>query len=369
MKPLVRHFLLFIALSAVAAALLVYAGIYDVSARAGHLPPTAWLLHTAMRNSARTHALGIDVPPLDDERMIVRGATYFSVGCAACHGEPGNRTTPVVNEMTPRAPPLEPMIETWEVRELFWIVDNGIKYTGMPAWATPDRPDEVWDMVAFLLELPELGVEEYRRLAYQPGPRQEQGPAITHLDVDARVGSTLEQCARCHGFDGMGRGTGAFPYLAGQREEYLYQSLKHFANGERKSGVMQPIAGGIFDSGLRALAAHYANVEAAAPPSRAPADAERIERGRRIAEQGLPQQAVPACRHCHGPAEVAGNPHFPRLAGQNEDYLVQQLDLWARDARGGTAWSPLMTRVASGLRSRDIRDVAAYYASLRWAAP
>ena len=109
MKKFVRHFVITAIILGLLAGLLLYAGVYNVSARAGHLPPTAWLLHVAMRKSARTYSLGIDVPPLEDERMIIRGATYFSIGCAACHGEPGNPNTPVVNEMTPQAPYLTPL--------------------------------------------------------------------------------------------------------------------------------------------------------------------------------------------------------------------------------------------------------------------
>lgn len=364
MKRFLRHFLITAAILAFLAGLFIWAGVYNVSARVGHLPPTAWLLHTAMRKSARTHALGIEVPPLDDERMIVRGATYFSVGCSPCHSEPGNPHTPVVNEMTPQAPALPPMIKSWETRELFWVVDNGIKYTGMPAWATGTRPDEVWSMVAFLLKLPELDAGTYRKLAYEPGPGLERRPPMTDRELDERIGSTLGQCARCHGFDGMGRGTGAFPYLAGQKEAYLFNALRHFANGDRKSGIMQPIAGGLFESAMRDIAAHYAGISPASPPSSAAADPRRVERGARIAAHGFKRQGVPACRHCHGPGNNADNPMFPHLAGQNEDYLAQQLRLWQAGTRGGAAYSPLMTTVAAGLTQSQIRDVAAYYASL-----
>ncbi|MEX2496686.1 MAG: c-type cytochrome [Woeseia sp.] len=368
MKLFVRHLVLAAVLFALTAAILVYAGVYNVSARAGHLPPTAWLLHFAMRKSVRTHAIGIEVPSLDDTRMIIRGATYFSIGCAACHGEPGNRYTPVVNEMTPRAPPLAPVIGAWKIRELFWVVKNGIKYTGMPAWATAERDDEVWDMVSFLLRLPDLDVEEYRKLAYEPGPRPAQRSAITNLELADRVGSTIEQCARCHGFDGMGRGTTAFPYLAGQKEEYLYRSLRHFANGDRSSGVMEPVAAALFDSAMRQVATHYANTRPVALPVQPPVDRERVARGAAIAAAGLQQKGVPACRHCHGPGNVAENPHFPHLAGQNEDYLRRQLELFKRDARGGTPYAPLMSQVAEGLTQEQMREVAAFYASLPYFA-
>lgn len=370
MRPALIRLLAGVLALAVAAGLFVYSGVYNVSARAGHLPPTAWLLHFAMRKSARTHATGIEVPQRMDERMVIRGATWFSIGCAACHGEPGNPNPPIVDNMTPPAPRLTPLIDEWSERELFWVVDNGIKYTGMPAWATAERPDEVWSMVAFLLELPEMDAETYRKLAWEPGPDAGSPPTLARLEADERLGSTLQQCARCHGLDGMGRGTGAFPYLAGQKETYLREALEQFATGRRKSGFMQPVAGGLLPGAMRELATWYAN---AAPASAAvhDVDPERAARGAEIAAAGLPQRRVAGCVHCHGPGSTAANPAFPHLAGQNEEYLVRQLELFRSAARGGGDYAPLMTEIAAGLSDADIRDVAAFYASLPafYAAP
>lgn len=359
------HVLLTLAAVAFAGGLFAASGVYNVSARVGHWPVTAWLLHFMMRQSAQTHALGIQSPPLDDPRMTIRGATWFAVGCAICHGEPGSRFTPIVHYMTPEAPRLAPLIDSWEARELFWVVDQGIKYTGMPAWSTPDRPDEVWSMVAFLQKLPQLDAAEYRELAFAPGPEEGLEPTIANLEIDEKVTGTLEQCVRCHGYDGMGRGTGAFPFIGGQSERYLFDSLRAFAAGNRASGIMQPIAAALDAEAMAALARYYGSI--ADPAARgAPSAAGNVERGAAIALEGQPGQRVPACRHCHGPGRIAANSVFPRLAGQNYEYLVTHLELWRSGVRGGTDWAAVMTTVAEGLDDQQIRDVAAYYASLPW---
>ncbi len=360
------QFMRFLLILAVAAALFVTAGAYNVSARAGHWPVTAWFLHFVMRQSAQSHALGIEVPALDDPRMIIRGATYYAVGCAVCHGEPGASFTPIVHYMTPEAPDLGPLIEKWDTHELFWIVDNGIKYTGMPAWAAAGRADEVWSMVAFLEVLPQLDAREYRKLAFEPAPTANPEPSLTNLEVDGKGARMLEQCARCHAYDGMGHDTGAFPYLAGQHETYLYESLKSYAAGRRASGIMQPIAAAVSDAGMQYLARHFATAESRKAPARGRALDEDLANGARIAMNGLPERGVPACHHCHGPGRVADNPVFPRLAGQNYNYLVTQLGLWRDDTRGGTRYAALMIAVADKLDNKQIRDVAAYYASLDW---
>lgn len=365
MNRRLKHVTLTLAAVGVAAGLFATAGIYNVSARVGHWPITARLLHFMMRQSAQTHALGIEAPPLDDPRRVIRGAAYFSVGCAVCHGEPGSRFTPIVHYMTPEAPRLEPLIASWNPRELFWIVDNGIKYTGMPAWATPHRPDEVWDMVAFLLKMPELEPAGYRAIAFTPG-QVDVTPSIANLELDERMTGTLEQCARCHGYDGMGRATGAFPFIGGQGERYLLGSLRAFAGGRRASGIMQPIAAGLNADTMAALARHYAR--GGGPARGAPDPAGDVGRGGELATAGSPADRVPACRHCHGPGRLAPNAIFPELAGQNFDYLVTQLELWRAGTRGGTEWARIMAAVAEPLSDRQIRDLAAFYASLPWAA-
>ena len=52
--------------------------------------------------------------------------------------------------MLPVPPDLGAAVPTWQPNELFWIVKNGLKYTGMPGWAAQGRDDEVWAVVAFL---------------------------------------------------------------------------------------------------------------------------------------------------------------------------------------------------------------------------
>ena len=83
-----------------------------------------------------------------------------------------------------------------------------------------------------------------------------------------------------------------------------------------------------------------------------------------IAHQGIPSQRVPSCVDCHGPNSTQRNAAYPRHAGQHADYLVLQLELFKGDQRGGSAYASLMRPIASRLTTEQMRDVAAYYASL-----
>jgi cytochrome c553 len=125
---------------------------------------------------------------------------------------------------------------------------------------------------------------------------------------------------------------------------------------------MQPVAAALSDEEMGAVADYYARLPAGAP-SVGPADA--IARGGAIARKGVPEEKVPACAPCHGPAPTRRNPHYPRLAGQYASYLEQQLELLARGERGGSPYAHIMEHhVAPRLSAEQRRDVARYYAAL-----
>jgi cytochrome c553 len=371
------------------ALLFVSAGLVPVAASQGHWPITRALLHFAMRRSVQTHALAIRPPPaaeqpLGRDAMVLKGAGHYAEGCLPCHGAPGHPRADVVLHSVPQPPYLPPMVDDWNDRELFWIVKHGIKYTAMPAWPSQRRDDEVWAMVAFLRRLPRLDPAEFRRLAYG----EEAHPPETGPTRSAAEPQILRNCARCHRRDGAGRGEGSFPPLAGQSEAYLLVSLQAFASGNRHSGVMGPVAAALDEGEMRAVAKYYAKaraiprdvhadagaakiVKAEKGRNRKSADGDRqdmhraaIARGARLAREGQAARRVASCVECHGPGPEPRNALYPRLAGQPAAYIELQLSLFQHDNRGGTAYASIMTTIADRLQPSDIRDLAAYYASL-----
>ena len=69
--------------------LFIWSGAYSVAASRGHWAVMEWFLTFAMRNSVKTHAYGIEAPPLDNADLVTLGAGHFHSGCAFCHGAPG----------------------------------------------------------------------------------------------------------------------------------------------------------------------------------------------------------------------------------------------------------------------------------------
>lgn len=375
---------------AVLVLVVVASGIVPVKASSGHWKVTDLFLHFAMQRSVATHSLAVAEPPrLDDPALIMLGASHYELGCRPCHGLPETEMPRIPQRMTPAPPLLPPTLSHWKPRELFYIVMHGVKFTGMPAWPAPERDDEVWAVVSFLLAFPGMSMDEYRRLAL--AEREEgslvqnaasaagvtaQADATVPLD-DAAAGvqppavrevqAIVASCAHCHGDDGAGR-SNLVPSIAAQRERYLRNALVAYARNERSSGIMEPVAAALNAAQIEQLARHYASL-----PARPGAGSGRdvrsrfrrsIERGRRIAEQGIARERVPACSECHEPQGRRSNPAYPRLAGQHARYLVAQLELLQSDRRGGSRFVRLMRPVASRLTIRQARDVARYYESI-----
>lgn len=344
-----------------------WSGLFNVAASSGHWAVTGWLLHYTMQQSVALRSADIEAPPLGDEALVHRGGGHFASGCAPCHGAPGQPQSPIVLKMTPHPPSLVEKVPEWEDAELFWILRDGVKFSGMPSWPSAVRHDEIWSVVAFLRRLPQMTPEDYRRYALgetaeAPGsPMAAGGTRLASLAEP--VEDELRNCARCHGRDGAGRGD-AFPLLSSFTEPYLYETLKAYASGARHSGLMQPQAAGLDDATMRALAAHYAAQVAYGPAPAEGADAARLAAGEVIARRGVPASGVPACAACHGPGQPIRNELYPSLHGQRADYMAQHLRLWRDGIRGGTPYAHLMATVAKQMTDEQIDLVSLYYASL-----
>ena len=346
-----RRGLLGLVLLALAGLLLAWSGLISIGASSGHWKITDLVLHWAMEQSVETAALSVEEPPeLDEPRQIRRAAGHFEASCAFCHGSPLRGRPPLSDRMTPPPPTLTDSARIWSPAELFVIVQQGVKFTGMPAWIAPKRADEVWAMVSFLRALPGMDAGTYRELAFGTDRPPEGDPD-----------PVLAYCARCHGYDG-GTDGGAFPLIGGLPEAYLRDTLQAFASGTRQSGIMRFAAAGLTPSAIARVSAHYAGQR---PPAAEPGErvAGLLAHGEKIATEGLPDRRVPACGRCH--ADRPGrNPAFPELDGQAAWYLEEQLHLFKAGSRGGGPYARLMAKVVPGLAPEDIEAIAAYYASL-----
>jgi cytochrome c553 len=311
---------------------------------------TVAFLELALRSSVRTHSLGIEPPVLTDQSLVALGAKHFERGCATCHGSPVQDINLPYEKMLPPPPPLAEAAGKWSDAELFWIVRNGLKYTGMPAWPAYERPDEVWPVVAFLKRYKEISPAEYQRLT-----------RLTSRAVEiADTASGAALCADCHGDEATPPASRLVPVLDGQPRRYIEAALTHYATGNRLSGIMQPVAARLDTTEIARFAEHYSTtVSERSPPTPAPESAaERIEEGRIIATEGVRSEGIPACVACHS---ERSHELFPRLEGQSARYMIGQLMLWKSGLRRQTALGAIMSPIALRLSDEQIAGVAAYF--------
>lgn len=335
--------------------LIAWSGLFNVAASSGHWSVTTAILEFGLESSVRTQSIGIDPPPLDDDGLARLGANHFATGCAPCHGAPGVQRSPIVRNMLPQPPRLGGAIERWDPAELYWVVSHGLKFTGMPAWPAEERRDEVWALVAFLEQMPDMTPGEYRRLTGRPSVDL---ATLSGSGEESPLSDAIATCGQCHEADGLPPIDERVPVLAGQRAAYLRAALHDYAGGVRASGMMQPVAAGLDEDLIAELSAHYAGLPAIRPEDQPVSGS--VERGRRIAEVGAPTDRIPPCLSCHGDGK---RDLFPRLEGQSATYIAIQLRLFADGIRGGTPSAEIMRAVARRLDDEQIEDAAAFFAN------
>ena len=144
--------------------LFVYSGIYNVAATKGHARPLEQVLRLTMMRSVVAHAREIHPPatfdPLD-HALVETGAGHYEAMCRTCHGAPGKKPDPW--QLYPPPPDLADALRVtgWSDPEVYWIIKNGIKDTGMSAFGSSAADDEIWALTAFVRQLKTITPEQY----------------------------------------------------------------------------------------------------------------------------------------------------------------------------------------------------------------
>ena len=97
------------------------------------------------------------------EETLRAGLEHFADHCASCHGNDGSGVTEMGQGLYPRAPDMrQSPTQSLTDGELFYIIENGVKLTGMPAWGNGTTEGETasWHLVQFIRHLPSLSDSE-----------------------------------------------------------------------------------------------------------------------------------------------------------------------------------------------------------------
>ena len=164
MRTILATIIAVVLVQVLGAAAGIYSGVFNMAATDFHWSLTQMVIDVARVRSIKLHALGI-VPSVNlaDQKRVVAGTSHFAEHCATCHSAPGVYSGELAKGMYPQPPVLTDSAKEWSPGELFWIIRNGIKMSGMPSW--PGLSDDnLWDIVAFLQKLPGMSEQDYENL-------------------------------------------------------------------------------------------------------------------------------------------------------------------------------------------------------------
>jgi mono/diheme cytochrome c family protein len=97
--------------------------------------------------------------------VLRAGLAHYKENCVMCHGAPGVEESEAGMGLNPSAPDLTlPDVQSMSDGELYWIVANGIRMSGMPAFSLTHKKEEIWHLITFVRHLPQISADEQKVL-------------------------------------------------------------------------------------------------------------------------------------------------------------------------------------------------------------
>lgn len=174
MKPVLLTLAVGAACVLLVAGLFVWSGIYNVGANVPHWKVTLLLLEAVRERSIEVRSESIVPPPLGDAKLAEAGLPIFHETCRLCHGAPGVERDPFAKGMYPLPPSLikgEVQEEATDA-EIFWVIKNGLKMTGMPSFGSTHSDDQIWSILALVRQLPKVSPDDYMKQVQGLTPKE-----------------------------------------------------------------------------------------------------------------------------------------------------------------------------------------------------
>lgn len=150
-------------LAATGIAWYLFSGHWNIAASEPHFPPVRWAAEQVYRASVDHHADPISLDALA-EADVAAGAQLYAKNCARCHSAPGGELTAWAEGMRPMPPALAEEGTDFAAAEVFWLLQHGIKMSGMPAWGHVLSDQELLTVTAFVKEMPDVSPDRYAQM-------------------------------------------------------------------------------------------------------------------------------------------------------------------------------------------------------------
>jgi mono/diheme cytochrome c family protein len=127
----------------------------------------AYVAHRLRRLATPGSARRAENPVKASQEVLAEAREHFADHCAACHANDGSGQTEIGQNLYPKAPDMR-LAETQSLSdgELFYIIHNGIRFTGMPAWGSgkAEEDQDSWKLVHFIRHLPQMRKDELEQM-------------------------------------------------------------------------------------------------------------------------------------------------------------------------------------------------------------
>jgi mono/diheme cytochrome c family protein len=168
MKAVLKALLLLVALTAVLAVVIFnWIGARGISAKATPGRIETIVARTMRRLAIPRNERDLKNPVMASPEIVAEGMAHYADHCASCHANDGSGETALGLGLYPK--PLDmrlPETQSLTDGELFYIIENGVRLTGMPAWSTgtDEGRESTWHLVHFIRELPRLTSEQLQQM-------------------------------------------------------------------------------------------------------------------------------------------------------------------------------------------------------------
>ena len=167
-KTVSKVFVLIVVVAALGGAIaLAYFIAGGVSARPQPGSLETFAARTVRNMALVWHAPDVRNPVPNTEEVIAAGREHYADHCASCHANDGSGDTEMGRGLYPRAPDMR-LAATQDLsdHQLFYIIENGIRLTGMPGWSTgtPEGEEASWHLVHFIRHLTDISEPEIEEM-------------------------------------------------------------------------------------------------------------------------------------------------------------------------------------------------------------
>jgi mono/diheme cytochrome c family protein len=140
-------------------------GFVDFSADTNPSPTERHLAMSAVDASTDRHAGNQKNPLQPSDENVIAGTVLYRNHCAGCHGTPSNPDSQFGRSFNPPVPQFFKEGSDMADNQSFYIIQHGIRWSGMPAWSKTLSENQTWQIITFLSHLEKLPPAAQKELA------------------------------------------------------------------------------------------------------------------------------------------------------------------------------------------------------------